>query len=109
MTEEQFWRSNPRIISVYEKIWKEECNRQNFLAHRYVGHYVLSALATALDGSFNGPKAKTKYIKEPFQLFELTEEEKKAKQQAAIAQFIAWADSTEKKYSKKYVVKGNDQ
>lgn len=101
MTEEQFWRSNFRIISVWEKTWKDECNRQNQLAHMYVGNYVMSALSTVLDGAFNGTRARTKYIQEPVRLFELTEEEKKQEQQKAINQFLAWAKSAEQKYSEK--------
>lgn len=101
MTEEQFWRSNPRIIETYEKIWKEEQERQNALFHMYTGRYILSALYTAIDGVLNGNKAVAKYVSKPVQLFELSEEEKKNQQQAAINQFMQWAKRAEKKYSKK--------
>ncbi len=101
MTEAQFWCSNPRIISTWEKIWKEEQNRKNALVHRYTGNYILSALFTAIDGVLNGRNAKAKYISKPFQLYELTKEEKEKEQQAAIAQFMSWANVAEKKYSKK--------
>ena len=78
MTEEQFWKSNPRTIEVWAKAWKMRENRQNELTHSYVGNYVLSALFTAIDGVLNGRKAKARYIDKPIQLFELTEEEIKS-------------------------------
>lgn len=101
MTEEQFWKSNPKIISIYGDAWKEEQNRQNTLAHMYTGNYILSALYTAIDGVINGRKAVAKYMSKPVQLFELTEEEKADAQATAINQFVAWANGTQKKYSKK--------
>jgi hypothetical protein len=101
MTEEQFWKSNPRIINIWFEAWKKKQNRENELQYMYTGNYELSALITAIDKVLNGKKAKAKYIEKPVQLFELTEEEKKAEQQKAINQFMVWANSTQKKYSKK--------
>lgn len=101
MTEEQFWRSNPRIISAWEEVYKERINGENNRIYNYVGNYILSALFTSIDGVINGKKAKAKYIEKPIQMFELTEEEKKNKQQDAIAQFIAWAGMAETKYKDK--------
>jgi hypothetical protein len=49
MTEEQFWRSNPRIIKVWETAWEEEQKRQNELTHMYVGNYFMSAVTVAVD------------------------------------------------------------
>ena len=48
MTEEQFWRSNPRIIKVYEQTWKDDQNRKNELLHAMVGTYGISAITVAL-------------------------------------------------------------
>lgn len=101
MSEEQFWKSNPRIIKVWEQIYKNKINEQNRLTHMYVGNYELSALFTAIDGVLNGKKAKSKYMDKPVQMFELTEEEKKAEQEKAIAQFMGWAKSTQNKYKGK--------
>lgn len=104
MSEQQFWESNPRIIKVYDKIYREKIRVENKLIHAYVGNYVLSALYTAIDGVLNGKKAKAKYIEEPIEIFTLTEEEKdrkeKEKQQQAIAQFMGWAKSTKTRYGK---------
>ena len=100
MTEEQFWRSNPRIIKTWEKAWKAEENRKNNLIHSYVGNYVMSAVTVAVEHCLNGKKAKSKYTEKPIQLFPLTEEEKKREQKKAIAQFMAWANMAKKKYGK---------
>ena len=101
MTEEQFWRSNPRIVAVWANAWKKEQNYSNDLIHKMVGTYVLSALTTAIDGVLNGKKAKAKYTQNPIQLFELTEEEKKKEQQKAQEAFIKWAFATQKKFKGK--------
>lgn len=100
MTEEEFWKSNPRKVDVWEISWKEEQKYKNQLIHSFVGNYVLSAVSVAVDHSLNGPKAKSKYIEKPIQLFPLTEEEKKAEQQKAIAQFMEWAKAQQKNYGK---------
>jgi hypothetical protein len=104
MTEEQFWESNPRIIQVWAKAWKGRENRNNEVIYAQVGNYVLSALYTAIDGVLNGKKAKAKYVKEPIQLFPLTEEEKKEKEeekrQKAIDAFMNWAKAQKKKSNK---------
>lgn len=101
MTEEQFWRSNPRIIKVWEKIFKDKENHKNHMIHTWVGSYGLSALFTAIDGCLNGKKAKSKYIKEPIQLFPLTEEEQKIKQEKERAKFVNWAKMAQIKYKEK--------
>ena len=98
MTEEQFWHSNPRIIKVHEKIYKERQNRINELAYLFTGNYGLAALITSIDKVLNGRKAVAKYMDKPLELFPLTEEEKKAKLEKAIAQFMGWANRTQNKY-----------
>lgn len=101
MTEEQFWRSNPRIIKVYERIYKEKQNRINDLVYLFVGNYEMAALVTAIDKVLNGRKAKSKYIDKPLVLFPPTEQEKKAAQERAINAFVLWASQTQKKYEGK--------
>lgn len=101
MTEEQFWHSNPRIISVWEEAYKCRVNETNKLIHKWVGNYGVSALAVAIDHCLNGRKAKSKYIDKPFRIFELTEEEKEIEAIKARQAFVAWADMAEKKYAKK--------
>ena len=97
MTEEQFWHSNPRIINVWEKAYKEARRRENALVHTWVGNYGLNALTVAIDHCFNGQKAKSKYIKEPIELFEKTEEEKQQEVIVARQAFVTWAKSQKKK------------
>lgn len=101
MSEEQFWRANPRIIKVYEKIYREKQNRINDLAYLFMGNYGMSAFVTSIDRVLNGRKAKAKYMEKPLRLFPLTEEEKKKEQQAAIQQFLMWTGAAKKKYEKK--------
>lgn len=100
MTEKEFWESNPRKIKVYEQIYKTKENRRNDLVYSWIGDYGLSALVTAIDGVFNGRKAKAKYSEKPFRLFEMTEEEKEEARRKALAQFMAWTGHAEKKYKK---------
>lgn len=100
MTEEQFWRSNPRIINVYNNIYKDNQKSQNILAHAWVGTYVQSALFAAIDGCLNGRKAKSKYIEKPIELFEPTEEEKAIAQQRELQRFIAWGDAVIARFNK---------
>lgn len=108
MTEEQFWSSNPRIIKVYEKIYREKTKKQNEMIHLYVGSYVQSALFTAIDGVLNGRKAKAKYIEKPVEIFEPTKEDKEKEKLRAIAQFRSWAKSQQNKYKGKEDKDGNN-
>ena len=100
MTEEEFWKSNPRKIEVWEISWKEDQKYKNQLIHGFIGTYVLNAVSVAVDHSLNGQKAKSKYMEKPIQLFPLTEEEKKAEQQKAIAQFMEWAKTMQNQCGK---------
>lgn len=101
MTEEQFWHSNPRIIKIWEKAYKQKMNATNDLIHAWIGNYGISALMVAIDHSFNGRKANSKYIEKPFRIFELTDEEKEIEAMKARQAFVAWAGMAEKKYAKK--------
>jgi 3-methyladenine DNA glycosylase AlkC len=94
MTEEEFWHSNPRTINAYEQAWRDGINQQNVLVHAYVGNYVLSALAAVMND-------KNKYIKEPIQLFELTEIDKEKEKDKAVSAFMGWAKQTKSQYNKK--------
>jgi hypothetical protein len=100
MTEEQFWNSNPRIIKVWEQAYKNEQNRMNNLIYNWVGNYGVSALMFAIDHCLNGRKAKAKYLEQPIQIFELTEEEKEKATQKARQNFLAWAENMQRKFDK---------
>lgn len=101
MSEEQFWRSNPAIIEVWEEAWKLQENHKNQRIHAWAGNYGISALAYAIDHCINGRKAKSEYIDEPIQLFEKTEKEKKEDQEKALAGFVAWANITKKDFDRR--------
>lgn len=76
-------------------------NATNDLIHAWIGNYGISALMVAIDHSFNGRKANSKYIEKPFRIFELTDEEKEIEAMKARQAFVTWAGMAEKKYAKK--------
>ena len=75
MSEEQFWNSNPRIIKVWEKAYKERTNHENFMNY-VLGGYVLNAVSIAIGKGFS-KNFKGEYPDRPIRIFELTEEEMK--------------------------------
>lgn len=91
MSEEQFWHSNPKIIGIWEEAYKLRVNRQNEMVYQWFGNYGISAFSVAIDHCFNGQKAKSKYMSEPVQLFEKTEEEKKSEVERQRQAFMDWA------------------
>lgn len=101
MTEEEFWKSNPWKIKVYEKVRVEEQNRNNKLAHMMVGTYGLSALSTALSQVltpiFCNKKSSATYMAEPIELFEAHGEALEKKKEQNTNAFINWANSYKKK------------
>lgn len=105
MTEEQFWRSNPRIIKVYEQTWKDDQNRKNELLHAMVGTYGISAITVALSSVLspmfcNGRKSGAKYLEKPIRIFPLTEEEQAVEREKAIQAFLMFAGNLEEKVKK---------
>ena len=107
MTEEQFWRSNPRIIEVWEAAYKAKQESINHMAYTIFGTYGLSAFTTAIDGVLNGKKAVCKYIEKPIELFEPSEAEKEIKRQHEVQEsrreVMEWCYSMKKKLSRKEV------
>ena len=73
----------------------------NAYIHAWVGNYGINAFVFAIDHSFNGQKAKSKYLSKPIEMFEKTEEEKKAVQRKELEKFLSWAAKAEKKFQKK--------
>ena len=104
MSEEQFWRSNPRIIKVWEKAWREEQNRVNAMTHAYVGNYILNAievgLSQILTPMFGKKQSNARYVEEPFRIFPKTEEEKEAEYEAMTQAFINWGNSLGNRFKK---------
>lgn len=102
MTEEEFWRTNPRKIKVYEEAWKEEENRKNSMAFTIWGQYGMSALITALSGvltpMFCGKHSNVKYLEEPVRIFEMTEKEQEEYKEKQTEAFIEWCESMKKNW-----------
>ena len=105
MTEEQFWRSNPRIIEVWRECWKAEQNRKNELMYDWVGSYVLSATMTAISQVMQpmlceGKKSHAKYMEEPIRLFPKTKEEREEEYEQMTQAFINWGNALIERYKK---------
>lgn len=100
MTEEQFWKSNPRIWKVWEEAHKQKVKEMNFLMY-IQGVYELRAIQVALDHGFNGKKAKSEYFDKPIQIYEFTEEEKKQNEKEALAKIVNFFNSMEHDAKKK--------
>lgn len=65
LTKEQFYSCTMRQLNAYIEANKMKLVEKDLFDYRQ-GQYFLSALQTALDGAFNGKKAKTTYIDKPF-------------------------------------------
>ena len=99
MTEEQFWRSNPRIIKVWQEAWKMQQNRENQMMHLYFGTYGMSALSVVISQALD-KHSHVKYIDKPVRIFELTPEEKRAEEEASRKQAVSFFNNLIKKYGK---------
>lgn len=106
MSEEQFWASNPRIVKVWEKAWKQKREYENKYEHMAWGTYGMSAFTTAIAQVMQpmlckGKKSHAKYIKEPVDIFEETKPKKrlsKAEQKKnAIEAFMLWSQDLQAK------------
>ena len=104
MSQEEFWNSNPRIIAVWEQIYKDEMNYKNSLVHSLVGTYGISALTFAIEHCLSGKKARSKYLDKPIEIF--PEKKKDVQVSNAQMQFKAWAESMIKNYKGKEVKNG---
>lgn len=65
MTEDRFWKSNPRIIKAYEKAHIIRLEKLDEIIWACCGTYVLPAVRSAVDQCLNGRKSKAEYTKEP--------------------------------------------
>lgn len=105
MSEEQFWKSNPRIIKVWYEAYKTKENRQNELMHVWWGNYGLSAMAVSLSHilspMFTKHKSTLEYIDEPVRIFPKTEAEIQAEKDEMTERFIAWGNSLIEQFGNK--------
>ena len=81
MTYEQYWEMPPYLAVAYRKAYKLKLEAQNEQAWLQ-GLYVFDAFATVLANAFakRGAKKQT-YIERPLDIFPLTEEQKKKREQ----------------------------
>lgn len=97
MTYDEFWYAEPWRAVSYRKAHRlrmEQTNQQLWIA----GLYNYNAVSVALNNAFS--KQKLKYIKEPIQLFQPTEDEQKAKAEETRRKLVeklnAWKDAFNK-------------
>ena len=80
MTYDQFWHGDPWMAASYREAYvarRKAENERDWLQ----GAYFYNAVTTALANAFRKKGAQQiEYLKEPFQIFPLTEEEQAAKQ-----------------------------
>lgn len=93
---DEFWKLNPRIISLMLKGYKErkeaELQEQNVIAHLQ-GQYMVEAILSTVGNMFSKKTAKPhRYPKNPYEFGEekpLTEEELQKQREQFVAQFEA--------------------
>ena len=97
MTYDEFWYAEPWRAVSYRKAHRlrtEQMNQQLLMA----GLYNHNAVSVSINNAFS--KQKLKYIKEPIQLFQPTEDEQKAKAEETrrnlVEKLNAWKDAFEK-------------
>ena len=87
MTWEQFWFGDPWMAKAYRdkhNLERRQRNEEMWLN----GLYQLSAVATAINNSFN--KHKAKYVEKPFDIFPKTEAEREAEKREERQKLINW-------------------
>ena len=97
MTYDEFWYGDPFRVVAYRRAHRlriEQNNQQLWLQ----GLYVHNAVAVAINNAFS--KQKQKYIEKPIELFEPSEEEKKARAEETRRKLVeklnAWKDAFDK-------------
>ena len=99
MSEEQFWRANPRIIKTWEKAFRQRTEHQNFMNY-ILGAYILDAVYVGVGKNLHGRKFKGAYPDKPVRVFPMTEEEKRVEEEKALQKAIAFFDAMEAKGEK---------
>ena len=91
MCKNEIFEGCPSELKYYDLAQKEKMKNQNYMMYLQ-GIYNTRATMTAIDKCFNGRKSTTEYFDEPLQIFPLTEEEKKKKEEKALQAFINFAN-----------------
>lgn len=101
ISEDQFWRSNPKILEPYVIAHEIRVKEQDALHHN-LGKYYYVATVVALDKMFNGKKATTDYPDIPFMQEKHLEDTVGAKQ-LAVDRFFAEQDAARQKWKMKRI------
>lgn len=64
MTEEEFWKSNPRKMKAHQKAYELRIKKQDEM-NWYLGMYVQKAVLVAVEHCLCGKDAKSEYFKNP--------------------------------------------
>lgn len=91
MCKNEIFEGCPSELKYYDLAQKEKMKNQNYMMYLQ-GMYNTRAVMTAIDKCFNGRKSTTEYFDEPLQIFPLTEEEKKKKEEKSLQAFINFAN-----------------
>ena len=85
MTPEQYWDDDPYLAVAYRKAYRLKQELQNEMAWLQ-GMYVYYAFAVCLSNAFSKQSSKKQtYAEKPFDIFPLTEAEKKRREKEANA------------------------
>lgn len=101
MTEEQFWKGDPKLAKVYRELYQQKQEAKNYEMW-WQGFYFYEAMTSVASGFGKKP---IKYPEKPHRITPETEEEKRSKAEAerkkAIASFTAWKDAWDKQHGKR--------
>lgn len=99
VSEDQFWRSNPKTLEPYVIAHEIQIKEQDALHHN-LGKYYYVATVVALDKAFNGKKSNADYPSIPFMQEKHLEDTVGAEQLAA-DRFFAEQDAARQKWKMK--------
>ncbi len=98
VTEEHFWDSTPNELEPYRIMDQMSQERRDYEMW-VMGHYVMSAVQTAVSAVLAGKKSKAKYVEEP--LTQMAKAEEVSENKASdFDRFCAWAMVFNEHYEK---------
>ena len=107
MTYEQYWDGNPAIAVAYRKAYKLKREIENENAWLQ-GFYFYDAVSVCLSNFGSKPNSvKKKYIDKPVDIFPLTEEQKKKREQAEYAKMQKTMEQMMARQRAKKAIKGD--
>lgn len=106
MSYEQFWDEHPYLATVYRKAYQYKCEVENEQAWLQ-GLYIYDAFAVCLANAFAKPGAKKQnYIERPLDIFPLSEDEKKRREQEEYVKMQKAMEAMMRKQQRNKKVKG---